>query len=81
LPSWPSKSRPIVLATLIMRPERLSIVPMPTSRVWRWRTGRRAGPEANGPHAGHPAGSGMGSAVASRDGAGRWVCLERPPMF
>ena len=34
----------------------------------------------NGPDAGHHAGSGMGPQIASRDGAGRWLCLERPDL-
>jgi hypothetical protein len=35
LRSWPSESRPIVLAISITRPGRFSIAPMPTSQVWR----------------------------------------------
>src|SRR6516165_5223188 len=38
------------------------------------------GPKADRPHAGHPAGSGMEPAIASCDGGGRWLCLERPDL-
>ena len=42
LRSWPSASRPIVLATSTTRPGRFWIAPVPTTQVRLWRTGSRA---------------------------------------
>jgi hypothetical protein len=46
LRSWLFESRLIVMAISIVKPERFWIAPARTSRVRRWRTGRRAWTES-----------------------------------
>jgi hypothetical protein len=54
--------------------------PAPSAAA-RSRASSEPGPEADGPDAGHCAGWRMGSTISSRDGAGRWLCLERHRAF